>query len=120
MLSDFNNVINYNLMHYKFTEYYGFDDKEMDILLNHFNIDKDPNIIKKIQKLCNGYKYGKKQGIYNTWSVVNYLNNRSYIHNKADLNKIEDEWAKSGGFDLVENMILHNILHIVLHMWYYI
>jgi hypothetical protein len=53
--------------------------------------------------LCNGYKFGSLKNIYNTWSTVNYFNDIS-----SASESIREEWTKSGGFDLVSDIILKN------------
>lgn len=101
MLSGLNNAKHYNLMNNKFAEYYGFNKEEMEDLINHFYNKEENFQSKNVKELCNGYKYGNIDGIHNTWSTVDYLNNK----NEKNIGEV---WIKSGGFDLVEDIILKN------------
>lgn len=101
MLSGLNNVKHYNLMNNKFAGYYGFNKEEMENLINHFYNNEDSFQSESVKELCNGYRYGNIDGIHNTWSTVDYLNNK----NEKNISEV---WTKSGGFDLVEDVIFKN------------
>lgn len=99
MLSGLNNVKHHSVLSNKFAKYYGFNTAEVKELSEHFNVSE----ISLLSKISNGYRYGDVEGIYNTWSTANYLNDKEYTAN------IVEEWTKSGGFDLVEDIILKNV-----------
>jgi hypothetical protein len=93
MLSGLNNLSKYNVTSTKYSKYYGIDQKEMNLLLNHFNVDEQNGL--KIKNWYNGYKSNngsteKPDFIdkYNIWSVVNYLNKQN--------DGFKSYWEKSG------------------------
>lgn len=72
LFSGLNNLVEYNFQSEELIEYYGLNNKEIDIMLNHFNIIDEKE---KVKYLYNGYKSNNKdEGRYNIWSVVNFLN----------------------------------------------
>ena len=99
MLSGLNNVTKYSIQNYKYSQYYGINQDEMDLLLSHFNIADDQR--GKIKEWYNGYQEkvantGVYIDKYNIWSVVQYLN------------KPEDGfipyWEESGSIDFMQDL----------------
>ena len=96
MLSGLNNLSKNNITSTIYSRYYGIDQKEMNLLLNHFNVDEQNAL--KIKKWYNGYKsnIGSAENPdfidkYNIWSVVNYLNKQT--------DGFKPYWEKSGSVD---------------------
>lgn len=94
MLSGLNNLSKYNATNIKYSKYYGINQEEMRILVEHFGIN--PEIALKIKDWYNGYKglelneHQTKIMVdkYNIWSVINYLNRqedgfKSYWENNS-------------------------------------
>ena len=78
MLSDVNNITKYCIQDYKYSQYYGINQEELDILLSHFNIGDDQR--DNIKEWYSGYhekiptNMGEYIDKYNIWSVIQYLN----------------------------------------------
>jgi len=80
--SGFNNLSKQDLTSIRYSKYFGIDQKEINLLLNHFNIDEQHAL--KIKNWYNGYKSNITSiqqpnfiDKYNIWSVVNYLNKQN-------------------------------------------
>jgi hypothetical protein len=116
-----NNLSKYNVTSTKYSKYYGIDQKEMDLLLEHFGIDKSKAA--RIKDWYNGYQsnIGTAEepnfiDKYNIWSVVNYLNKqpegfKSYWENHSLGNVINKEILKNPIIkNIVEGLINNNYL----------
>eukprot|EP01041_Mallomonas_annulata_P010295 gene10295-21488_t len=99
MLSGLNNFEQYSILDPRYSQYYGLNQKEMDLLLFHFDIT-DAKQIYNIKNWYNGYsemlpdttstEYISK---YNIWSVIRYLNNQK--------KGFKSFWEESGGLDFI-------------------
>jgi hypothetical protein len=105
MLSGLNNLEKYNVTDSKYSKYYGVNEEEMKMLVDHFEIDSVKADI--IKDWYNGYKenIGNKDNPelidkYNIWSVVKYLNYQDV--------GFKSYWEKSGSVDDFLNPILKN------------
>ena len=101
MLSGLNNLSKYNITNKKYSQYYGINQQEMDLLLAHFSIDESKK--SKIKDWYNGYQENigtdeDKSFIdkYNIWSVVNYLNRQD--------DGFKSYWEKSGTIDFMRSL----------------
>lgn len=123
MLSGLNNLSKYNVTSTKYSKYYGINQEEMDLLLEHFGIDESKAA--RIKDWYNGYQsnIGTAEepnfiDKYNIWSVVNYLNKqpegfKSYWENHSLGNVINKEILKNPIIkNIVEGLINNN--HLVL------
>ena len=123
MLSGLNNLSKYNVTSTKYSKYYGINQEEMDLLLEHFGIDESKAA--RIKDWYNGYQsnIGTAEepnfiDKYNIWSVVNYLNKqpegfKSYWENHSLGNVINKEILKNPSIkNIVEGLINNN--HLVL------
>jgi hypothetical protein len=79
MLSGLNNLSKYNAASTKYSKYYGVNQDEMNLLLEHFEINTEKSA--KIKDWYNGYQSNigtaekpEFQDKYNIWSIVKYLN----------------------------------------------
>jgi hypothetical protein len=100
MLSGLNNLEKYSIQSSKFSQYYGINQEELDLLLVHFNI-KD-NKRDKIKDWYNGYQEkvsGKNEFVskYNIWSIVQYLR-------KQD-DGFKSYWMNSGSMDFITQLL---------------
>jgi hypothetical protein len=82
MLSGLNNLSKYNIINFKYSQYYGINQEEMNDLMQHFEIEESQAA--KIKDWYNGYQenIGTDENKifidkYNIWSVVNYLNRQN-------------------------------------------
>ena len=101
--SGFNNATKYTLQDTKYSQYYGINQEEMNLLINHFNIDATKaNEIKYwyngySEKVLNEENYIDK---YNIWSVVKYLN--AYSTDKCTVFK--SYWENSGSIGFIQKI----------------
>jgi len=123
MLSGLNNLSKYNVTSTKYSKYYGINQEEMDLLLEHFDINKSKAA--RIKDWYNGYQSNTGTAEepnfvdkYNIWSVVNYLNKqsegfKSYWENNSLGSVINKEILKNPIIkNIVEDLINNN--HLVL------
>ena len=78
----------------EFSEDFGITEKEIEKIIQNFKIQEDKE---KIKKWYDGYTVGKTTGIYNPWSILNYLKNRELI----------PYWVNTSSNDLIK-LILKN------------
>jgi hypothetical protein len=104
MLSGLNNLSKYNITNIKYSKYYGINQQEMSLLLDHFNID--PKKIDQIKDWYNGYQenIGDSEhehfiNKYNIWSVVNYLNNQQ--------DGLKSYWGESASISFMQVLFKH-------------
>ena len=121
MLSGLNNLSKYNVTSTKYSKYYGIDQEEMNILLEHFSISETNAL--KIKDWYNGYKSNSGSAErpnfidkYNIWSVVNYLNKKddgfkSYWENSSLGSVIDKKILKNLAIkDIVEGLVINQNL----------
>ncbi|PIE86477.1 MAG: hypothetical protein CSA05_00155, partial [Bacteroidia bacterium] len=94
IFSEWNNIKVYDITSNYFSDKFGFTQKEIEDLLDYFNVGDQ---LPEVEKWYNGYKFGKTDKIYNPWSIMNYLSN------------IEDGfqayWVNSSDYSLIQNHI---------------
>ena len=94
IFSGANNFRVYTVLDNEFAEDFGITENEMDKIIQDFNIQDDKE---EIKKWYDGYKIGDKEGIYNPWSILNYLTDR----------KLMPYWVNTSSNDLIK-LILKN------------
>lgn len=87
LLADIDHVMRYSLTDYKYAQYYGLEQEEINEFVQHFNLDDAK--VKQLETWYGGYKIHQSNGDkyhtdrivkkYNTWSVINYLNNHDSV-----------------------------------------
>lgn len=99
MLSGLNNLSKYNIINFKYSQYYGINQEEMNDLMQHFKIEESQAA--KIKDWYNGYQenIGTDENKifidkYNIWSVVNYLNRQN--------DGFRSYWEESGSVDFIK------------------
>jgi hypothetical protein len=99
MLSGLNNLSKYNIINFKYSQYYGINQEEMNDLMQHFEIEESQAA--KIKDWYNGYQenIGTDENKifidkYNIWSVVNYLNRQN--------DGFRSYWEESGSVDFIK------------------
>jgi hypothetical protein len=104
IFSGFNNPGVYTLLTPKFSDYFGFTEKEVETMLRDFQLlDR----YDRVQLWYNGYRFGGKV-IYNPWSIINFLNSEEkellpYWVNTSD-NQIVDSLLSRGGLELKKEL----------------
>ena len=76
IFSGANNFDVYTVLDEEFSEDFGITTEEMKKVIEDFNVQENEEDIKK---WYDGYVIGNTDGIYNPWSILNYLKNRKLI-----------------------------------------
>ena len=94
IFSGANNFVVYTIMDNEFADDFGITEEEMDKVIEDFQIEDQKE---EIRKWYDGYKIGDIEGIYNPWSILNYLNKRELM----------PYWVNTSSNDLIK-MTLKN------------
>ena len=94
IFSGANNFDVYTIMDNEFADDFGITEEEMDKVIEDFQIEDEKE---EIRKWYDGYKIGDIEGIYNPWSILNYLNKRELM----------PYWVNTSSNDLIK-MTLKN------------
>ena len=70
IFSGLNNLSVNSILNISFADKFGFTEAEVLQILKDFDVKTD---YEQIKKWYNGYKFGKNEGIYNPWSILNYV-----------------------------------------------
>ena len=89
IFSDLNNVKVYSTIDDAYDEYFGFTEKETEKLLKESNLQLTP----KVKKMYNGYIFGNQE-IYNPWSVINYVSDKTLL----------PYWINTSGNELLQQI----------------
>ena len=76
IFSGANNFDVYTVLNKEFSEDFGITTEEMKKVISDFNVEENEE---EIKKWYDGYVIGNTGGIYNPWSILNYLKNRDLI-----------------------------------------
>ncbi len=104
IFSGFNNPGVYTLLSEDFSEYFGFTEEEVEIMLRDFDL---LDMYDRVQLWYNGYRFGSRV-IYNPWSIINFLRSKEkklqpYWINTSD-NRIVDSLLSRGGMELKKEL----------------
>ena len=94
IFSGANNFKVYTVLDDEFSEDFGITEKEMDKIIQDFEVQDQKE---EIKKWYDGYTIGNTEGIYNPWSILNYLTDR----------KLMPYWVNTSSNDLIK-LILKN------------
>ena len=94
IFSGANNFDVYTILDDEFSDDFGITEKEMDKIIQDFEVQDEKE---KIKKWYDGYTVGNTEGIYNPWSILNYLTDR----------KLMPYWVNTSSNDLIK-LILKN------------
>lgn len=94
IFSGANNFKVFTILDNEFAEDFGITEKEMNKIIQDFDIQDSKEDIKK---WYDGYKIGETEGIYNPWSILNYLTDK----------KLMPYWVNTSSNDLIK-LILKN------------
>ena len=79
----------FTILDNEFADDFGITEEEMDKVIEDFKIEDDK---KEIKKWYDGYKIGEKEGIYNPWSILNYLKRK----------ELKQYWVNTSSNDLIK------------------
>ena len=94
IFSGANNFKVFTVLDDEFSDDFGITEEEMDKIIEDFDIKDEKE---EIKKWYDGYIIGKTEGIYNPWSILNYLKNRELI----------PYWVNTSSNDIIK-LILKN------------
>ena len=94
IFSGANNFKVYTVLDNEFADDFGITEEEMDKVIEDFKVQDDKE---EIKRWYDGYKIGEVEGIYNPWSILNYLTDR----------KLMPYWVNTSSNDLIK-LILKN------------
>ena len=76
IFSGANNFDVYTVLSTEFSEDFGITSNEIEKVLSDFEVSQN---LEEIKKWYDGYIIGNTEGIYNPWSILNYLKNRELV-----------------------------------------
>ena len=94
IFSGANNFDVYTVLDNEFADDFGITEEEMDKVIEDFEIQDQKE---EIKSWYDGYKIGEVEGIYNPWSILNYLNKKELM----------PYWINTSSNDLIK-LILKN------------
>ena len=94
IFSGANNFKVYTVLDSEFEDDFGITEEEMDMIISDFQIKDEKE---EIRKWYDGYKIGDLEGIYNPWSILNYLADR----------ELQPYWVNTSSNDLIK-LVLKN------------
>ena len=94
IFSGANNFDVYTVLDNEFADDFGITEEEMDKVIKDFNVQEEKE---EIKKWYDGYTIGNVEGIYNPWSIINYLNKKQLM----------PYWVNTSSNDLIK-LVLKN------------
>ena len=94
IFSGANNFKVFTVLDDEFSDDFGITEKEMDKIIEDFEVQDEKE---EIKKWYDGYIIGHTEGIYNPWSILNYLKNK----------ELKPYWVNTSSNDLIK-LILKN------------
>ena len=94
LFSEMNNLAISSVIHGGYDTAFGFTEGEVDSALSEFGIAARKA---EVKDWYDGFSIGKVHGIYNPWSVINFLANRD--------RPPEDYWSQSGGTGVIDYLV---------------
>ena len=94
IFSGANNFKVFTVLDNEFADDFGITEEEMDKVIQDFEIEDEKE---EIKKWYDGYTIGNVEGIYNPWSILNYLTDKKLI----------PYWVNTSSNDLIK-MVLKN------------
>ena len=94
VFSGANNFKVFTVLDDEFSDDFGITEKEMDKIIEDFEVQDEKE---EIKKWYDGYIIGHTEGIYNPWSILNYLKNK----------ELKPYWVNTSSNDLIK-LILKN------------
>jgi hypothetical protein len=92
IFSGFNNIKVCSLIDNQYVEQFGFLEEEVKELLNYYDQEES---IDEIRDWYNGYIFGDDTIIYNSWSILNYIENK----------KLKSYWVNTSSNNIIRQML---------------
>ena len=92
IFSDLNNLQVVSCTKNLYTDCFGFTEQEVFAAMDEYGLaDKQ-----KVKYWYDGFNFGKTKGIYNPWSIINYLNDQEFV----------TYWVNSSSNKLISDLII--------------
>ncbi len=92
IFSGANNFKVFTVLDNEFADDFGITSEEMDKVIEDFNVEDEKD---EIKKWYDGYRIGNVEGIYNPWSILNYLTDK----------QLKPYWVNTSSNDLIKMTI---------------
>ncbi len=89
IFSGANNIDVYTVLDNEFADDFGITSEEIKKIIEDFKVEDD---VEEIKKWYDGYRIGKVEGIYNPWSLLNYLIDK----------QLKPYWVNTSSNDLIK------------------
>ena len=96
IFSGANNFDVYTVLDDEFSDDFGITEKEMNKVIEDFEVQDEKE---EIKKWYDGYTIGNTKGIYNPWSILNYLTDR----------KLMPYWVNTSSNDLIKIILKNSV-----------
>ena len=96
IFSGANNFKVFTILDDEFSSDFGITEEEMEKVIKDFKVEEDR---KEIKKWYDGYTIGHTEGIYNPWSIINYLTDR----------KLVPYWVNTSSNDLIKMTLKNSV-----------
>ncbi|MBF0361824.1 MAG: AAA family ATPase [Oligoflexia bacterium] len=94
LFSGLNNIKIYSVMESKYSQYFGFSEEEVALLLKKANLSERTLAVKE---WYNGYKFAGTI-VYNPWSIVNFVQK----------NELQPYWVNTSDNALIRDVVVHS------------
>lgn len=91
IFSDLNNLKVYSILDKKYSEFFGFTEKEVVKALQDYDVECE---LPDVKAWYNGYKFGNSE-LYNPWSILNFLQSK----------ELEAYWVGTSGNFLIKEVL---------------
>ena len=89
IFSGANNFKVFTVLDNEFANDFGITNEEIDKVISDFNVEDDKE---EIKKWYDGYRIGNVEGLYNPWSILNYLSDKT----------LRPYWVNTSSNDLIK------------------
>ena len=96
IFSGANNFKVFTVLDNEFADDFGITSEEMDKVIEDFGVEEEKE---EIKKWYDGYRIGNVEGIYNPWSVLNYLTDK----------ELKPYWVNTSSNDLIKLTIKNSM-----------
>ena len=96
IFSGANNFDVYTVLNDEFADDFGITSKEIKKVIQDFKVEDD---VEEIKKWYDGYRIGNVEGIYNPWSILNYLAKK----------ELRPYWVNTSSNDLIKLTIKNSM-----------
>ncbi len=96
IFSGANNFKVFTVLDNEFADDFGITSEEMDKVIKDFNVKDEKD---EIKKWYDGYRIGNVEGIYNPWSILNYLTDK----------ELKPYWVNTSSNDLIKLTLKNSV-----------